>query len=91
MRVLLVGGGGREAALGYRIARSPSLRRLHATHPNPGWPDGVQVHPASTVADQVEVARKVRTNIARSRSHGATVATMKNGEPDTARGGVSAG
>lgn len=37
MNVLLIGGGGREHALAWRIARSPRLGRLWATHPdNPG-------------------------------------------------------
>ncbi len=36
MHVLLVGGGGREHALAWRIAQSPLLRRLSTTDPNPG-------------------------------------------------------
>lgn len=39
MRIVLVGHGGREAALAWRIARSPSLERLVVTGANPGWPD----------------------------------------------------
>jgi phosphoribosylamine--glycine ligase len=37
MNVLLVGGGGREHALAWRLKKSPSLGRLFTTHPeNPG-------------------------------------------------------
>ncbi|MEM0982828.1 MAG: phosphoribosylamine--glycine ligase [Planctomycetota bacterium] len=37
VNVLLIGGGGREHALGEAIARSPRLGTLHLTHPvNPG-------------------------------------------------------
>jgi len=38
MLVLLVGGGGREAALAWRIAQSPLLTGLLVTHDNPGFP-----------------------------------------------------
>ena len=36
MRILLVGGGGREHALAWKIAQSPQLRRLVAAPGNPG-------------------------------------------------------
>ncbi|TVQ64316.1 MAG: phosphoribosylamine--glycine ligase [Phycisphaerales bacterium] len=37
MRVLLVGGGGREHALAWRLDQSPRVRRIFTTHPeNPG-------------------------------------------------------
>ena len=38
MDVLLVGGGGREAALAWRLAQSPSIGTLWTTHRNPGFP-----------------------------------------------------
>ncbi len=41
MRVLLIGGGGREAALAWRIAQSPTLSTLFVTHDNPGFPHDV--------------------------------------------------
>ncbi len=36
MKVLLVGGGGREHALGWRIAQSPALAKLYVAPGNPG-------------------------------------------------------
>ena len=38
MDVLLVGGGGREAALAWRLSQSALLGRLWTTHRNPGFP-----------------------------------------------------
>lgn len=40
MHVLLVGGGGREHALAWKISQSPLLQRLSTTHDNPGFPKG---------------------------------------------------
>lgn len=46
MNVVLVGNGGREHALAWRIAKSPSLTRLVATAPNPGFDGIAEVIPA---------------------------------------------
>ncbi|MFA7330734.1 MAG: phosphoribosylamine--glycine ligase [Candidatus Delongbacteria bacterium] len=40
MRVLLLGGGGREAALAWSLARSPLCRQLFVAPGNPGLTDG---------------------------------------------------
>ena len=63
MRVLLVGNGGREAALGWRIARSPTLSALAVTGANPGWPDGAVVLPASSPEQIVAAARVHRADL----------------------------
>ena len=42
MRVLLVGHGGRECALAWRIAQSPTLTELIVAGHNPAWPEGVR-------------------------------------------------
>lgn len=47
MKVLLVGSGGREAALAWKIARSPELSGLTVTGANPGWPGVARVRPTS--------------------------------------------
>lgn len=59
MRVVLVGRGGRENALAWRIARSPSLERLTVTGPNPGWPRNVDVRPAEGVPATVALIREL--------------------------------
>ncbi len=50
MKVLLIGGGGREHALGWRIADSPLVDELLLTDPIPGLPGRV------VAGDPVEVA-----------------------------------
>jgi len=37
MEVLIVGGGGREHALAWKIAQSPLVHRISVTHDNPGF------------------------------------------------------
>jgi phosphoribosylamine--glycine ligase len=63
MKVLLVGGGGREHALAWRIARSPRLKRLVASHPNPGWPDAVEVIAAKTNGEIVALAYSIGADL----------------------------
>ncbi len=63
MRVVLVGKGGREAALAWRMAQSPTLDRLVVTGDNPGWPDGVERVPAASVAEVRDVARQVGADL----------------------------
>jgi phosphoribosylamine-glycine ligase len=47
MKVLLVGHGGREAALAWRLARSPQLEVLAVTGENPSWANLARVRPVS--------------------------------------------
>jgi phosphoribosylamine--glycine ligase len=45
VRVLIVGSGGREHALAWKLAQSPSLTELHAAPGNPGIAKHAQCHP----------------------------------------------
>lgn len=56
MDVAVVGGGGREAALAWKIRQSPLVDRLWLTHPGPGFPDGSLELPAGDVAEQAAAA-----------------------------------
>lgn len=63
MHVLIIGHGGREASLAWRIARSPRLRRLAVTGPNPSWPGVAEIEPASTIDEQLALVREQRPGL----------------------------
>ena len=63
MRVVLVGHGGREAALAWRLSRSPTLSALVVTGANPGWPEGAELRAASGVEGWVGVARDAQADL----------------------------
>ncbi|MEC8423561.1 MAG: phosphoribosylamine--glycine ligase N-terminal domain-containing protein, partial [Myxococcota bacterium] len=50
MHVLLVGGGGREHALAWRLCQSPRLTRLSVTAANPGFQDDAAIVRGDVVA-----------------------------------------
>jgi phosphoribosylamine--glycine ligase len=60
---VLVGNGGREHALAWRIAKSPSLGRLLVTAPHPAWPEGAELVEAGAVEDVARVAQRARADL----------------------------
>ena len=60
MKVLLVGGGGREHALAWRIVQSPLVDCLVVTHGNPGFP----ANSISAEGDVVDIAREHQIGLA---------------------------
>jgi phosphoribosylamine---glycine ligase len=65
VKVLLVGSGGREHALAWALARSPSLTELHAAPGNPGIAALASCHPvrADDLASLVPLAEELRPDL----------------------------
>jgi phosphoribosylamine--glycine ligase len=65
MRVLVVGGGGREHALCWGLARSPQVEQLHAAPGNAGIASVATCHAAAAddVAAQIRVADEVDADL----------------------------
>ncbi|HEX4740042.1 MAG TPA: phosphoribosylamine--glycine ligase [Caulobacteraceae bacterium] len=65
MNILVVGQGGREHALAWKIARSPLVTRLVCAPGNPGMAELAELRPvaATDVAGQVAVAREIAADL----------------------------
>src|SRR5918911_3080997 len=65
MKVLIVGAGGREHALAWRLAQSPQLDELHAAPGNPGIADLGDCHPvrAEDAEAVLELARSLDVDL----------------------------
>jgi phosphoribosylamine--glycine ligase len=62
MKVLLIGSGGREHALAWKLAQSPQLTKLFAAPGNPGIADHAELVPLN-VEDHAAVLRFCRDNV----------------------------
>ena len=65
MRVLVIGGGGREHALVRALAADPSVSELHAAPGNPGMADQAELHPvaATDERDVIRLARRLSADL----------------------------
>ena len=60
INVLVIGGGGREHALAYRLAQSSSVKELHASPGNPGIAAIAKCHPTT---DYVQLAQSLNIDL----------------------------
>jgi phosphoribosylamine--glycine ligase len=60
--VLIVGSGGREHAIAWRLAGEPGVERVHVAPGNPGMADVADIHPDVSVDDVAGLVQLARAN-----------------------------
>ena len=56
MKVLVIGSGGREHAIAWRLSQSHSVRKLYCAPGNPGMAEVAECFPATTADDYLRIA-----------------------------------
>lgn len=63
MNILVIGSGGREHAIAWRLAQSPVIRKLYAAPGNPGIAQVAECRPASSVDDYLALANSLDIDV----------------------------
>ena len=71
MKLLVIGSGGREHALAWKLARSPRVSRVFVAPGNAGTAreDGLANVPATTIPEWIALARREELELCPYRSH----------------------
>ena len=63
MNILVIGSGGREHAIAWRLAKSPLVRNLYAAPGNPGIARVAECKPAASIEDYLSLATQLNIDL----------------------------